>query len=324
MNQVDINPASSPAPTAPASAPAIAEKVLGEIDWISPTEGYCECPGKDRHTSKNGQRDCMLYLDRVPTLHCVHASCKPATEAANRKLRAALLNASEDSDASPRRPTAADKARLAERERQTRIRLRAAKALPQLLDQYAWPYDAIIKESPVTVAGTEPDHWRLLLARFKPDDVVWIGDKFDSGKSHHARHFKTVTEWLKQTDAPGPFLCPSTFKNTSIARSNDNILARRFLVVESDALTKDQVGSVFKWLRQEAGLHLVAIVDTAGKSLHGWFAYPADEEVDDLKLVLPVFQCDPKLFTPSQPVRLPGALRDGKYQRLVYLEVPNE
>jgi hypothetical protein len=67
-------------------------------------------------------------------------------------------------------------------------------------------------------------------------------------------------------------------------------------------------------------LELVAIVDTAGKSLHGWFRYPEHEfVVDDLKLVLPALQCDPKLFTPSQPVRLPGALRDGKYQKLVYL-----
>jgi hypothetical protein len=104
-------------------------------------------------------------------------------------------------------------------------------------------------------------------------------------------------------------------------------LVRRFLVVESDTLAKDQVGAVFKWLRDKVGLDLVAIVDTAGKSLHGWFRYPAHEfEVEELKLVLPALQCDPKLFTPSQPVRLPGALRDGKRQKLVYLakEVINE
>jgi hypothetical protein len=80
-------------------------------------------------------------------------------------------------------------------------------------------------------------------------------------------------------------------------------------------------------LTDKCGLDLVAVVDTVGKSLHGWFVYPEMEHVvDELKLVLPALQCDPKLFTASQPVRLPGALRNGSFQRLVYLakEVTNE
>jgi len=81
------------------------------------------------------------------------------------------------------------------------------------------------------------------------------------------------------------------------------------------------VGAVFRWLSVGCGLKLVAIVDTGGKSLHGWFEFEEDL-LTDLKLVLPAYQCDPKLFTPSQPVRLPGILRDGvvgRYQKLVYL-----
>jgi hypothetical protein len=38
-----------------------------------------------------------------------------------------------------------------------------------------------------------------------------------------------------------------------------------------------------------------------------------------LKAGLEVFGCDPKVFTYSQPVRVPGAWRDGKLQRLVWL-----
>ena len=162
-------------------------------------------------------------------------------------------------------------------------------------------------------------HWRLLLAKFKVDDVLWMGDKFDSGKPEHACHFKTAVEWLGENTVPAPFICPASFKNNSHARSNDNVLARRFLVVESDVLTKDQVGAVFKWLQADAKQELVAIVDTAGKSLHGWFRYPADDQVDHLKTILPAYGCDPKLFTASQPVRLPGALRGEKHQKLVYL-----
>ena len=305
--------------TAPKSASEIAEEHLGNIDWITPNEGYCDCPGRERHSSKDGRRDCILYLDKVPTLYCVHASCGPAIEEANRKLRAAILSGTSDGS-KPRKLTVEDRAKLKQREDRERIRRRAAKSLPQILANHQWTYDQIVADSPVQLQGNERDHWRLLLQKFDAADTIWIGDTYDSGKPEHAKHFKSAAEWLKGSKAPGPFICPAAFKNTSIARSNDNILARRFLVVESDTLKKDEVGAVFRWLRDKVGLELIAIVDTAGKSLHGWFKYPTqDFVVDDLKLVLPALQCDPKLFTPSQPVRLPGALRNGKFQKLVYL-----
>lgn len=327
MKDTTEKPASSPTNTATLSAAEIAEQQLGEITWVSPDEGYCRCPGRDRHTNQDGKKDCIVYLDRIPSLHCVHSSCAPAIVEANRKLRSAILNGCQEGDCKPRKLTTEDKAKLKEREGQERLRQRAAKSLPQVLANHQWTYDQIIADSPVQLAGEERDHWRLLLKKFKPEDVIWIGDKFDSGKAEHAKHFKTATQWLKESSVSAQFICPATFKNNSTARSNDNVLVRRFLVVESDTLAKDQVGAVLKWLRDRVGMDLVAIVDTAGKSLHGWFRFPQHEyEVDELKLVLPALQCDPKLFTPSQPVRLPGALRDWKRQKLVYLakEVVNE
>lgn len=315
----EITPASSPViQPAPKSASEIAEHILGHIDWMTTTEGYCDCPGRNRHGSKSGRRDCAVYLDSIPTLHCVHASCNSIVAAMNKKLRDAILNGG---PAGMRTMTAQDKARKKDREENERLRLRAAKALPQVLKEFAWTYQQIIADSPANVTGNEPEHWKLLLQKFQPDDVVWIGDKFDSGRPEHAAHFKTAGEWLKYSVAPAPFICPVAFKNTSHARSNDNIIARRFLVVESDTLSRDQVGAVFRWLSKGCDLKLIAIVDTAGKSLHGWFEFEEDL-LDELKLVLPAYQCDPKLFTASQPVRLPGRLRDGvagKYQKLVYL-----
>lgn len=315
MNE-QIIPASSPVqPPAPKSTTEIAAEILGEIDWISPTEGYCDCPGQNRHSNKSSRRDCAVYLDNVPTLHCVHQSCGTVVAATNKRLRAALLNGQ---PVEKRSMTAEDKAIRKQREENERIRQRAAKSLPQLLDEFAWPYDQIVADSPMAVTGNEPAHWKRLLGKFDPADVVWIGDKFDSGKPEHACHFKSAGDWLKESAVPGPFICPVAFKNTSYARSNDNVTARRFLVVESDTLNRDQVGAVFRWLHESCDLKLVAIVDTAGKSLHGWFEFEEDL-LDSQKLVLPAMQCDPKLFTPSQPVRLPSALRGDKPQKLVYL-----
>jgi len=318
MNEPTI-PASSPVTQpAPKSASEIAAQILGDIDWISPTEGYCDCPGQNRHNNKSGRRDCAVYLDSIPTIHCVHASCTSVVVTTNKKLRDAILNGR---PTEPHKLTAEDKARRKLREDNERLRLRAAQSLPQLLEQFAWPYAKIISDSPVAVTGNERDHWRLLLGKFKPDDVVWIGNTYDSGKPEHATHFRTAAEWLKETAALGPLICPVAFKNTSCARSNDNVVARRFLVVESDTLTRDEVGGVFRWLHEGCDLKLAAVVDTGGKSLHAWFEFEEDL-LDYQKLILPALQCDPKLFTPSQPVRLPGALRDGvagKYQKLVYL-----
>jgi hypothetical protein len=316
-----INPASSPVnQPAPSTATAVAEKILKSVEWASATMGYCECPGKKLHSTNDGKRDCVVYLDRVPTVHCMHASCAAEIEKMNRLLRSSILNPAGEADFQLPKLTAEDKARIAERHRNERIRVRAAKSLPQILKKHRWTYDEMIQDSPQDVQEDCRDHWRALLAKFKPDDVVWIGAVRDSGGLECAANFKAVQEWLTYGRAPGQFTCPVNFKNTSTARSNANIIDRRFLVVESDVLKKDEVGAVFRWLREGCGLKLVAIVDTAGKSLHGWFDFVSCEPaLDELRLILPALKCDPKLFTASQPVRLPGAERDGKLQRLVYL-----
>ena len=67
-------------------------------------------------------------------------------------------------------------------------------------------------------------------------------------------------------------------------------------------------------------LHGRGWLDTGGKSLHAWFDAPRNKVLETrLKAGLVAFGCDPKVFTYSQPVRVPGAWRDGKLQRLVWL-----
>ncbi len=97
------------------------------------------------------------------------------------------------------------------------------------------------------------------------------------------------------------------------------MLTRHWLVVESDTLTKDQVGAVFLYLRRRLRYDLHCIVDTAGKSLHAWFSPPPSDLERNLKTGLVALGCDPKMFAIAQPCRVPGALRDGKVQRLIWL-----
>jgi hypothetical protein len=293
-----------------------AEDILGPIQWKTDHKGYCTCPGEDKHSGKTGKTDCVVYLDGAANIFCFHQSCLQERHEAARLLRQAI--ATGDFDKIPARE-------LKEKKRREREHLmtevRAASSLPTILKRYRWEYAEISKDSPTPL----PDHevagqWKEILQLFKPSDVVWIGGTYDSGSTQHNANFRTVEAWLKETTISGQFTCPAAFKNASFSRSNDNVLHRRFLVVESDVLSKDQVGAVFRFLHDEVGLRLRAIVDTAGKSLHGWFDFPKKAVLEELEIILPQLGCDPGLFRASQPCRMPGALRDGKYQRLVYLD----
>lgn len=236
-------------------------------DWGN---GYGTCPGACRHTTKAGARDCRVKLDGVPTIHCVHASCAKDVEEANRALRTQTL-AIDPVPVTPelKRMAAEAKAKAA---REALLKLRAEKALPGILKKYAWPYDKIVAASPLII---DPQDREVMVEAFfelfEEGGVLWIGDVTDTGKVEHAPHFKTKEQWLAAPLPEGPLTCPSSFFPGSVSRSKDNVATQRYLVVESDALSKNEVGAIFRWLNEEVRLPLHAVVDTAGKSLHGWF-----------------------------------------------------
>ena len=299
------------------NAREIAEGLLGHIRWIEEHKGYCTCPGADGHSTKAGDADCIVYLDGAATISCFHQSCVDEREKANRSLRAALAKGESHGGVK----LSSDERKQKQRREQKRqlLERRAASSLPLILKRHAWSYADIQEDSPTILAPDDVAFgWRRIAELYKPDDVLWIGDTYSSGKPEHLRHFQTAADWLKRSHIDGQLTCPATFKNGCFSRSNENVLARRFLVVESDVLTKDQVGAVFRWLKDEVKLPLRAIVDTAGKSLHGWFDFPKKAVLEELEIILPQLCCDPGLFRPSQPCRLPGATRDGKHQSLIY------
>jgi hypothetical protein len=79
---------------------------------------------------------------------------------------------------------------------------------------------------------------------------VWIGDVHSSGRPEHRTHFRPVADWYQIGPVMGNYTCGSSFKPGTFRRSNENCNGTRFLVVESDALGKDQVGAVFAYLRR--------------------------------------------------------------------------
>ena len=299
----------------------VVEEALGTGCWRDRDLGWVTCPGKALHTTKDKPKDCKVFANPggKPRLSCFHHSCAQAVADANQKLgmamgarRAAYMT----SGFSP------SKEQVEAGAAKFRLLRKTWAAKDRILAQYAWPVAKVVKESPVAVAGGVTAHWEQLLGLFDDSDVVWAGDMYDSGSPGDIHNFKTKAEWLAKGSIPGPYVCPSTFKTSAWSRSAASVLNRRYLVVESDVLSKDDTAAVFRWLRDGVGLHLAAVIDTGGKSLHGWFTVPEPELEKSLRIALGALDFDDSMFRSSQVCRLPGAARDGGYQRLLYFAGP--
>jgi hypothetical protein len=174
----------------------------------------------------------------------------------------------------------------------------------------------MFEESPTKLDDPAQDY-QLFLSLFNAVDNIWIGNVTDSGK--HPQNFRTAYDWKKLDEPIGQYTTGATYKQGTVSRSNDTVEDRIFLVVESDVLTKPQMGAVFQLMRDLFSMKLHAVVNTGGKSLHGWFEMPPKNEwVEQLKAFLIPLGCDPATFKPSQPVRIPGAKREDKMQSLLW------
>jgi hypothetical protein len=262
----------------------------------------------------------MFYLDTVPTIFCHHASCAAAVDQANHRVRSAVGKARTASGCIGYRPTIQEQLlrgdRLRKKREEEQLARRSRESLALIIEQHSGSTADLWEASPVKLLDAPEDEWPLLLHVFNPDDIVWIGDTYDSAnddqderkKAAAVLHFKTAGEWLDSPVPPaGPFICPCTFKEGSHSRCNANVQGQPFLVVESDELSHEHFGGVIEFLKQR--LHLRAVVDTAGKSLHAWFDYPTDSQVAELRIILKELKCDTAMFRPSQAVRLPGVRR---------------
>jgi hypothetical protein len=330
----------------------IAASIVGAMDWQTEVSGFCRCPGESLHTTPTGKKDCRVSVDGAPTIFCFHASCAEAVAAVNRRLRRELgagcwelalpdgkvLRSGDilQSDGSVLTRAQIEMGHHAHGQHGSRgrsphhenerllletLRVNAERFKPELFEIFRWQYQQILDDSPLRVADRDPyDQFRVWLKIWPAHSTVWIGDVNSSGHPNHATHFRPVAEWYQIGPVMGNYTCGSSFKPGTFSRSNENIEGQRFMVVESDSLTKDEIGAVFAYLQRRLHYKLHCVIDTAGKSLHGWFNAPPTPAMEErLKVGLTAFGCDPKVFAHSQPVRVPGAWRNGKLQRLIWL-----
>jgi hypothetical protein len=296
-----------------------AEEIVGQVDWQSENHGLCKCPGEATHTSHTRLRDTTVFIDGVPTIFCWHTSCVAYRDEANRKLRRAILKDfafTAPMSCGTSIPTALVIQKDPESEILDRIKTIAESNKKRYLTHYAWDPADMAEESPVRLE-TPQEQYKAFLSLFDNMDNLWIGNITDSGR--HPQNFRLAEEWKKLDEPIGQFTTGAVFKPATISRSNDTVDVRLYLVVESDTLTKPQMGAVFQLMRDLFRMKMYAVVDTAGKSLHGWFEMPPKKEwLEQLKAFLVPLGCDPATFKPSQPVRIPGAKRNERMQSLLW------
>ena len=186
------------------------------------------------------------------------------------------------------------------------------------------PVAELWESSPIRLLDDpEADTALFLRKMYDGDDVLFIGEKFDTDT------IRTREQWI-DARTPAQFICANPLSgevaNTQTGklsrRCDAAVSAYRYAVIEFDNLPKEHQAAFFL----HAKLPLAAVVDSGGKSLHGWIHVNTDRDGwhRDVK---PVFRrllgplgADRALSNASRLVRLPGAVRDnGNRQSLMYL-----
>jgi len=178
----------------------------------------------------------------------------------------------------------------------------------------------------------------LLKTCFEPDEVVCICNHIISDDDERCRPASKGT-FLKRDDWISNHFTPpiSSMWNSPDSRgayvrvnpcldqsgTDSGVAAFRHVLVEMDEKTKDEQWTILK----DSKLPMSVVIDSGGKSLHGWVRVDAankeewGERRDVVYRHLEAMGIDPKNKNASRFSRLAGVMRDGKEQKLLAINV---
>lgn len=297
------------------------ETYVGPVQWHPDgTKAYIKCPGEHLHTSRTGTKDTLIFLEGVPTVFCLHQHCADFLQnEVNTNLRKALDAAGWEFP----EMTEDRKEYAAQQDAYTAAKERLTKSVQDIEEGFRWTQEEIELEG-------KGGGWADLLRLYGEDDLLWTGEPFDFG-AHCFNSVKHLTAQAYAGRMPaGQFVCPNPFQPRTKRRTADRIAKRKFIVVEVDDAfpsdkqrNKDYCGALFRWLMEEHGLELAAVIDSGNKSLHGWFYAPEPAMIEWVMKVLPGAGADPATMRATQPVRMPSKKRNdnGEDQRLLWISL---
>ncbi len=195
---------------------------------------------------------------------------------------------------------------------------------------------ALCERSRIMPDGDAVNDGLLLLdTLYDPTDVLFIGERYDTT-------VRTVAEWIGFIGRNGsrglPHIIPNPLTGDQHTRADGGLSYRcdqavksfRFAMVEFDNLSRDD--QLAFWAA--VPLPVAALIDSGGKSIHGWIRLPAQiltaadwekhVETDLYQRLLIPLGVDPACRNEARLSRFPGHYREekGSFQRLLYLD-PN-
>jgi len=181
----------------------------------------------------------------------------------------------------------------------------------------------------------------FLKTLFRDTDKIWIGEKYDTDTGVIGDAIRAVAEWITYFENGGktaPHIIVNPLSGTPAPkesgdgetyRGNNNITAYRYCLVEFDNLSREDQIRFWTVIK----LPIVALIDTGGKSIHGWLdvheltpvatseQWQADIRGRLYDRILTPLGVDTACSNPARLSRLPGHYREekGKYQRLLWI-----
>jgi len=169
---------------------------------------------------------------------------------------------------------------------------------------------------------------KFLSSAFAATEVVCICEQVEEGRPLTSGSFLPVEDWIKRFDSPdsilfrpdraeGVYVRINPFKPNLYSGSDNDVSAYRHVLVEFD----DKPKAEQEKLLRESGLPISVLIDSGGKSIHGWVRVDApsrkewDARRDLIYSAIPGI--DPKNKNPSRFSRLPGAWRGESQQKLL-------
>lgn len=289
-------------------------------------------PAQGRHTALLGIANLAIMAGKTPD--AVHDDLRRVTAdnpMPDSEIRAAVLKAASDhGTGSSYRPTPKPAPLIKD----------GKAALQRIIDAGPISNDADLWEaSPVRLYDTvETDPILLLKTQFAPDDLVFIGDRYEDGVV--GQNIRTAAEWIvffSTGGKAGPFIIVNPFTGKAgltkdgkdSYRCDDSISAFKHCLVEFDNLPG--VDQIRFW--SAAKLPILALIDSGGKSIHAWLDVSKLSNVSNCdqwnreiktklyeKILCPL-GVDSSCCNPSRLSRLPGHRRaeTGKFQRILWL-----
>jgi hypothetical protein len=271
---------------------------------------YIPCPYQEKHTKPTRARDCQLYFNDGPNIFCFHESCREALRELCDFVRFEVTGSCRGEYEFHVYFGPEPNNELAEQ-------------IKQMRETLIKKFRGKLSPAPVKISSI-----KLLSQLFKPKDVLWIGQEFQSG-SKYAHHFRMLEEWVRKPPPPNwDFTTGATFWPGSCDRNNESVAQRRYLILESDRkdnagnpVSQEEQWAMIAWACTELHLKLKAILFSGNKSYHAWVLWPGEDWFREHRPVLEAMGFDPKTISKSQPVRLGGAihLRTRKRQEVLWL-----